>query len=233
MTAALLLTGGPDYAHDFHASSRALAEVIGRVGLEVTVTHDPDEAASLLPGGFDLLVVNALRWQMLHERYAPMRAEWAYSTPDSTRDAITSFVAAGGALLGSHTASICFDDWAEWGDVLGGSWRWEHSSHPPFGDVEARVVPDATDHPVVAGLAPTLSLRDEVYGDLDIRPTADVLMEARRTPEDEPQPVVWTHHYGRGRVVYDGFGHDDVSILDPAHAALLERAVRWLTSEGD
>jgi len=230
VTSALLLTGGPDYAHDFHASSQALAEVLGDAGLDVTVVHHPDEAAALLPGHFDVLVVNALRWRMLHERYDQWRDEWAYTTPPSTRQAITSFVAAGGGLLGSHTASICFDDWPEWGDVLGGSWQWEVSSHPPTGDVEAHLASAAAAaHPIMAGLAPTLALRDEVYGGQVMRPDAEVLMVGRRTPDDAEQPVVWTHRYGRGRVAYDGFGHDAASILDPAHAALLQRAVRWVT----
>ena len=89
MTAALLLTGGPDYAHDFHASSQALAQVIGGLGIDVTIVDHPDEAAELLPGNFDVLVVNALRWRMLHERYDQWRDEWAYTTPPSTRHAIT------------------------------------------------------------------------------------------------------------------------------------------------
>jgi len=229
VTRALLLTGGPDYAHDFHASSAALAEVLGGAGVECTVVHHPDEAASMLPGDFSLLVVNALRWRMLGERYDSMRDEWGYRTPEATREAITSFVASGGGLLGNHTAPICFDDWPEWGDVLGGAWQWGHSSHPPYGDVTARVgSPAAATHPIVQGLPAQLELRDEVYGDMAIRPEAEVLMVARRTPDDADQPVVWTHRYGRGRVAFDGFGHDAASLRNDAHATLLRQAARWV-----
>lgn len=230
MTRALLLTGGPDYAHDFHASSAALAEVLAGAGVECTVVHHPDEVATLLPGDFRLLVVNALRWRMLGERYDSMRAEWGYHTPAATREAITSFVAAGGGLLGNHTAPICFDDWPEWGDVLGGSWQWGRSSHPPFGDITARVgSPAAAMHPILQGMPSELRLCDEVYGDMAIRPDAEVLMVARRTPDDADQPVVWTHRYGRGRVAYDGFGHDAASLRDEAHATLLRQAANWVT----
>ena len=96
MTSALLLTGGPDYAHDFHASSSALAEVLAGAGVECTVVHHPDEAAALLPGHYRMLVIDALRWRMLGARYDAMRAEWGYHTPAATRDAITAFVASGG-----------------------------------------------------------------------------------------------------------------------------------------
>jgi type 1 glutamine amidotransferase len=54
-------------------------------------------------------------------------------------------------------------------------------------------------------------------------------MVARRSDDDRDQPVVWAHRYGAGRVVYDGFGHDATSINDADHAALLRRAVDWVT----
>ncbi len=232
MTAALLLTGGPDHAHDFPASAEALTDVLGDAGVDVTVVDHPDRAAELLPGSFRLLVVNALRWRMLPERYAPWRDEWAYATAPATREALSGFVAKGGSLLASHTASICFDDWPEWGDVLGGSWQWDVSSHPAVGPVEAHTVSgDAARHPVLHGLPTTLALDDEVYGDLSMRPDVQVLMTARRTPDDAEQPVLWTHRYGRGRVVYDGFGHDAASIRHPHHAALLRQAATWLVEE--
>jgi len=226
----LVLTGGPDYAHDFVSLGTALQNLFESDGHQVTVVHHPDDAAALLPGSFDVLLINALRWQMLHERYDQMRAEWGYSTPESTKQAITSFVQAGGGLVGNHTASICFDDWPEWGTVLGGAWNWGRSSHPPLGPVAAHVVPgSAASHPVLAGVPATLELVDEVYGDMDLQPATEVLMTARRTPDDREQPVVWVAQYGEGRVVYDGFGHDVTSVTQADHARLLRNAVRWAT----
>jgi type 1 glutamine amidotransferase len=98
--------------------------------------------------------------------------------------------------------------------------------------VHARVVStDAAAHPVLAGLAPTLDLVDEVYGEVDLADGCEVLMVARRTADDREQPVVWAHRFGDGRVVYDGFGHDAASINDPHHAALLRAAARWCVKE--
>ncbi len=232
MTTALLVSGGPDYAHDFGASAGALAAVLAEIGIVTTVVDHPDAVVDLLPGSFDLLVVNALRWQMTHERYDAMRSEWGYATPAATRRAISTFVASGGGLLGSHTASICFDDWPEWREVLGGAWNWERSSHPPAAPVHAWIASSAAaQHPVLAGAAPTLDLVDEVYGEVDLADGCEVLMVARRTPDDREQPVVWAHRFGTGRVVYDGFGHDAASINDPHHAALIQAAVRWCTEE--
>jgi hypothetical protein len=116
--------------------------------------------------------------------------------------------------------------------VLGGAWNWERSSHPPAAPVHARVVSaEAAAHPVLAGLAPTLDLVDEVYGEVDLADGCEVLMVARRTADDREQPVVWAHRFGAGRVVYDGFGHDAASINDPHHAALIRAAARWCAKE--
>ncbi len=226
-----MLTGGPDYAHDFVASASAVADVLGQDGHHVTVIDHPDVVASALGVGTDVLVVNALRWQMAHDRYDHLRDRWGYTTSDATKESIRSFVAGGGGLVGCHTASICFDDWPEWGRILGGSWNWDASSHPPVGPVSASVVAGgATRHPVVRDVV-ALDLHDEVYGALDLAPGIDVLMTARRHADDDEQPVVWAWSYGAGRVVYDGFGHDAASVRDPSHARLLRNAVHWVAPD--
>lgn len=228
-----MLTGGPDYAHDFVASAGAIAEVLGEDGHQVTVVDHPDLVAPRLGAEADVLVVNALRWRMAHERYDHLRDRWGYTTSEAAKESISAFVARGGGLVGCHTASICFDDWREWGRILGGSWNWEASSHPPAGPVSAIVAPGASsEHPVVRGVD-ALELHDEVYGVLDLEPGIEVLMTARRNPADDEQPVVWAWSYGAGKVVYDGFGHDAASVRDPRHARLLRNAVRWVAPGRD
>lgn len=227
MSRVVVLAGGSPHAHDFAATGAALAEIADDLGHDVTVTDDPDLAAGRL-GDADALVVDGLWWRMEGEAYDRWRAEHAYSPPPATRDAITAHVRGGGGLLAVHTASICFDDWPEWGDVVGGAWRWGVSSHPPLGPVTACVVGD---HPIVAGLPGTIELDDEVYGDLALRDGIEVLVTAKRAVDDDPQPVVWTFRYGDGRVVYDGFGHDVESIRQPAHLALLRRSLNWIVED--
>lgn len=218
-----MLTGGSPHAHDFAAVGSAIELVLSEAGHEVVRVEHPDMAAELLGGGrHDVLVVHGLWWRMLDDAYEPWR-EFAYSTPPSTRAAIDDFVRGGGGLVALHTAPICFDDWPEWGDIVGGSWAWGRSSHPPLGPVSARII---ADHPVVAGLASTIELVDEVYGDLDVREGIDTLAVAQRTADDADQPVVWTYRCGDGRVVFDGFGHDEQSIADSAR--LIRQAVDWV-----
>ncbi len=79
-------------------------------------------------------------------------------------------------LLGLHTASICFDDWAEWRCIRGAQWRWDTSHHPAAVRVSVEVI-DANE-PLTAGAHP-FELFDEVHHNLDMEPTARPLLRAR------------------------------------------------------
>ncbi len=225
---AVVLTGGPDYAHDFTETGPALASIVARTGRDVILVDHPDDIVPLLGDPrVDVLVVNALRWRMLADRYEQWREQWAYTTTSETKEAITTFVRGGGGLVGNHTAPICFDDWPEWSEILGGGWTWDVSSHPPLGPVSASIV--ETRHPMTRELSPSFTLQDEVYGDLSLG-DVEVLATARRTPDDRDQPVVWTHRYGAGRVAYVCFGHDVTSLRHPDVSTLIERSVDWVTN---
>lgn len=227
MARVLLLTGGPDHAHDFAATGGALAGLLTDAGHSVETVDHPDRATeSLATGDHDALVVNALRWRMLGERYDAWRDEWGYATNPALADTVAAYVHAGGGLVGNHTASICFDDWPGWRDVLGGTWNWERSWHPEPGPVHATV---AAEHPVTDGLGDGFDVVDEVYGDLDLADAIDVVATAPRRAGDAPQPIAWVHHHGDGRVVYDALGHDAASLHHPSHTRLLRQAVAWVT----
>lgn len=228
MGAVVVLAGGVPHAHDFPAIATSIVAAVRHIdghADDVDLVDHPDQLVEVLTSRVDVLVVDALFWPMVGDAYDSWRPRWAYSAPHVTRAAITEFVANGGGLVALHTAAICFDDWPEWGDIVGGSWRWGVSSHPPFGRVCARVV---ADHPVTAGLGSTFELHDEVYGDMFVRSHVDVLAVAKRTVDDADQPVLWAHHYGRGRVVYNGFGHDAASIEHPANMQILTQAINWV-----
>ncbi len=222
----LVLAGGSPHAHDFAACGAALVDIAAALHHDVQLVANPDEAAAVLRGDdIDALVIDGLWWRMLGDNYDQWRDEFGYSPSESTRDTFCAYVADGGGMLAVHTTPICFDDWPEWGDVVGGAWQWGVSSHPPVGRVTARIVGT---HPVVAGLPSHITLRDEVYGDMAVRDGVNVLAVARRNDDDDEQPVVWTHSYGNGRVVFDGFGHDADSLHQPHHAQLLGQALTWI-----
>jgi len=229
MRPALIYTGG--ISHPFEAAAPTLGGILEEVGLQPEVTFDLDRVLALLSQRPEaLLVVYALRWSMTqNEKYAPDRARWAMSMPAGARLAIAGHVRAGGGLLGLHTASICFDDWPEWGAVLGGRWRWGTSHHPALGPVAAAL---GREDVLTRGLA-DFTVTDEAYSELDVEPSARVVATVTGVGSVRPQPAVWMYEYGRGRAVYDSLGHDSASINHPIHRRLIQRAALWASGEAN
>jgi len=213
--------------HDFEGTSAVLAARFESLGLQTRTFIEPEEALRALAASPQcrMLTINALRFTMVqNEKYAPFRAKWAFTLSQEGRRIIARFVRDGGALLGLHTASICFDGWPEWRAILGAQWRWGASFHPPTGPVRVEAI--AADEPLTAG-APAFEVFDEVYHHLDVDPAARALLQAR-TADGELQPVMWAHRYGRGRVIYDSLGHGVDSVNEPTHQMILDRAAAWL-----
>jgi uncharacterized protein len=225
---AVVLSGG--LTHDFPATTARLAALLAEQGVAAEVHTDVDAALGALPGAA-LLVVNALRWTMsgpgTPQRYRDLAGQEAASPSPAAREALAAHLAAGGGLLGLHTASICFDDWPGWGDALGGAWVWGRSHHPPVG---AEVAVSVTaEHPLVSGLD-DFTVVDEVYSDLALRPDVVGLLAAPHPGTETPRhPLLWAREHGGGRVVYDTLGHHPPSYDVPEHAEVVRRAIRWTT----
>ena len=223
---AIHLTAG--MYHPSEATAAFWQSLFAELGYEVSTHEDIDQGcAELASRPHDLLVVSALRWSMSqNERYEPHRAQWAYDIPAAARQAISDHLRGGGALLAMHTASICFDTWPQWEEMLGGRWVWGQSGHPPYGPVQTRILDRA--HDLTQGVADFES-RDEVYGHLRLADGLQALAESR--PEGGHwMPTAWCHQWHGARVFYDALGHDMDSFAAPAHRRLLTNALGWLTA---
>ena len=183
-----------------------------------------DAARRIERGNIGLLVVQACRFQMLDARYnADQRAAHAYVTPATVRDAIAGHLDAGRPMLALHTAPICFDDWDRWPSLVGATWSWERSNHPP--PASFTVEPSPT-HALTAGLTP-FTIIDELYRFVEPAPDAEVLATAT-DDGGTVHPIAWSHHAGPARVAYNALGHDHRSLDNTDHRALLARLVDWL-----
>ena len=224
----LLLTGG--HAHDFAATSQAVAELLADEGITTRITQNLDEAFAELAAGahFDLLTVNAVRFRMLPERYSDLRGAYAFEMDDTGRDAIVGHLRRGGGLLALHTAPICFDDWPLWGEIVGASWDWDASGHPP--PQHSQITFSAEEHPISSGLA-DFELIDEVYHGMALEP--DVVALATSPFEGAPQPLLWARTWEGSRVAADLLGHSRSSVEHPLHSTLLARAALWALGRPD
>jgi len=154
----LILTGG--IRHDFDGNTETVIELLGDIGITSEYTNDINVGIERLSSEtFDLVTVMALRWSMGgNQKYASLRDEYGYSMPAECRETLVNYIRQGGGLFGLHTACLCFDDWSEWRDVLGGAWVWGQSFHPPLGPVSvaAATVPRAMEWspPKKRGISP-------------------------------------------------------------------------------
>ena len=217
----LILVGG--IFHDFERSALALTDILAPLGVHSNIECDLESGlASLEHRPVDLLTINALRWEMVGEKYDPYRVKEAYCPSAAARRRILQHVQKGGALLGLHTASICFSDWPEWETLLGGKWVWGTSWHPQPDTIEVTLQPGKLlDH------LNSFNVTDELYTDLSVSSDATILASGRCERVVDPQPLIWSHTFGNGRVVYNALGHDHESLNHPEHAEALRCVVRW------
>ncbi|MBI5088031.1 MAG: ThuA domain-containing protein [Actinobacteria bacterium] len=225
----LLITGG--WAHEFERTTPHLVQCAAAAGIRTDTTDDLEAAAATLAAHeYDLLTVYACWFTMGHERYDAVRDQWSRRTPTALREAIVSHLEAGRGLVALHTAPICFDDWPVWGEILGGRWNWDRSWHPAPGvvEVDPRSPAAGERHPIVDGLEP-FQVVDERYSALDVSSRSEVLAWS----DAEREPALWTHRYGRARVVVDTLGHDERSLDQPDHATILRRSAVWAAGSSD
>jgi type 1 glutamine amidotransferase len=225
----LLITGG--WAHPFGSAAPRLREILDSVpGVPIrsTVVWDlPDALKALQSQKFDLVTVFACWFTMRDPRYSPaQRTEWAREISGELRELLLEHRDRGGPLFAVHTATICFDDWPEWGKWLGGRWNWAESHHPPLGDVSVRIV---APHPIVAGVGDFVVV-DECYSRLSLEPGNTRLAEGRTAQHESPECLLWCKEQG-GRVVYSALGHADASLASPAHQRVIQQAVTWLVND--
>lgn len=231
MTENLILIGG--IYHPFDEASAALSECLGDVGISSTITMDIESGLEQLAAGdqFDLLTIYALRFSMVqHEKYGPFRDEWAFNLSEAGQKAIRSHVERGGGLLAMHTASICFDNWPEWRQILGGAWDWSRSHHPEIGPIHVDIATE--DHAIMSNLS-DFDITDEIYHHLAPLPDVEPLLKAVASQEEGPQTIMWARNLGDGRVVYDGLGHDATSIRNATHQRILKRSALWALKRPD
>lgn len=216
---ALVVCGG--WAHPADMTGPPTAAALAACGFDAELATDLD-AAGLRLGtqAFDLLVVHACSFQMHDARYTPeQRAEFARLTPPAVRVGIAAHLAAGRPMLALHTAPISFDDWPEWPGLVGATWSWERSNHPPPGRFVVEVDP--------AFGVPSFEVVDELYR--FVEPAPDAHLVATATDDDGmTHPIVWLHEAGPARVAYSSLGHDETSLANPGHRALLAALVAWL-----
>jgi type 1 glutamine amidotransferase len=98
------------------------------------------------------------------------------------------------------------------------------------GLVDLKIV--APQNPICAGLPEKIRFDDEPYWPAAIRTDIEVLatsdeMVDKDAKDIKPQPLFWTHTYGKGRVFGCVMGHNIWTFDDPYFRIILLRGIAW------
>jgi uncharacterized protein len=208
----LVYTRTTGYRHD--SIPAGIAALRGMDGYTVDATEDPA----------------AFRHEELNAYAAVVFLSTSGDVLDEAgKEAMKSYVAAGGAWLGIHGASTTEYGWPWFGDLVGARF----DQHPP---VQSGVITVADkDHPATERLGATWTRTDEWYAFTDNpRPRVRVLLTVDETSYEggtmgADHPIAWCHERLGGRSFYTALGHTDESFAEPAFLAHLRGALAWLT----
>jgi len=144
--------------------------------------------------------------------------------PEQAQENLLNFVKGGKGFFVQHMASASFPQWEEFGKLCGRKWVMGTSGHGPRGVFEAKVVDK--EHPITAGME-DFKTDDELYAKLQGTGEIHVLVQADSDWSKKTEPLLVTSNYGKGRTVYNAFGHDRKALLNPSVQKIIVRGVEW------
>jgi len=117
--------------------------------------------------------------------------------------------------------------------MTGGQWV----AHPGNDGVRYTVRIGPTASPITAGIGDFEVASEQYYMHVD--PAVKVLATTRFPVADGPHspngpvdmPVVWTKHYGKGRVFYNSLGHQANIVAAEPCLTIMRRGFAWAAKE--
>jgi uncharacterized protein len=176
--------------------------------------------------------------------------------PEETRDAFVEYVKSGGGFVVVHAANNAFGDWREYNEMIGlGGWGGRNEKTGPYVyfTKDGKLVRDESrgsgghhgpqhpflivvrdqEHPVTRGMPSAwMHAQDELY-DMLRGPAENmhVLATAFASPDKggtgRHEPMIFTVHYGKGRVFHTPMGHAEYSMECIGFIETLQRGAEW------
>jgi len=209
----LLITGDDVGAHPWRELSETTREaLVASKKFDVKVCEDPHilESQTALDA-YDVILF------MIYSRRIP-------TIPGQAQENLLNFVKGGKGFFVQHLASASFPKWEEFGKLCGRKWVMGTSGHGPRGVFTAKVV--NKEHPITAGMD-DFEADDELYAKLQGDGPIEVLVSAYSDWSKKTEPLVFTSNYGKGRTVYNAFGHDRKALMNPNVQRIIRRGVQW------
>jgi uncharacterized protein len=204
MATALIVQGGWD-GHNPKGMSELLGGQLRAKGFDVTISDTLDAFKENDLTQYDLLVPVWTMGTIQRDQLTPLL------------DAVRGGVGIAGVHGGMADA---FRNETEYQFMVGGQWV----AHPGNAGVTYEVFMDGEPDPITAGL-PNVTVTTEQYY-MHVDPGIRVLATTK-FKNGVVMPVVWTKHYGQGRVFYCSLGHTVDIIENPTVLELVTRGMVW------
>jgi type 1 glutamine amidotransferase len=208
----LIVTGFDVGSHQWEASTRLIHAILQKTGrFDLTISEDKEVFASPTLGDYGVVVLSY--------------GFWEESDPSPKAQAgLLEYVKNGGNVVALHFACSSFQDWQEYGVLLGRVWKKGIGGHGPYGEFEVNIKDAA--HPITKGLT-DFKTEDELYAKLTGDEDIEVLASAYSDWSEKIEPIVFVKRYGSGRVVQNVLGHGLDAKQNRSYQRLLIRGVEW------
>jgi uncharacterized protein len=217
----LIYSGSTGYRHDsIPAAVEAMKAISTKAGYTFDATEDPEVFSAEKLKAYKVIVFVSTSTDPKKPE-----SEWFVG---AKRDALQGFLEDGKGVVALHAAGDSHYHWPWYGKMIGGYFE-RHPKGTPKGVV---TVVDRK-HPATAKLPKTLERNDEWYYYKDFDPTMHVLITVDPStigdgqPDVNPNPLVWYHDYGGGRVFYSGLGHSSESYSEPYLVTLISGGLKY------
>jgi len=208
----LIVTGFDVGSHVWEESAKLNQAILRESGkFDVEISKDKEVFASDDLDDYDVLVLNYGFWK-------------EPDPSDEAKQGLLNYVKSGGNVVALHFACSSFQDWREYGDLLGRRWVKGVGGHGPYGEFTVNI--KAADHAVTKGMK-DFTTEDELYAKLSGDAEIDVLATADSQWSGKTEPIVFAKNYGKGRVLQNLLGHGLDSKRNEHYQELLVRCVEW------
>jgi type 1 glutamine amidotransferase len=139
------------------------------------------------------------------------------------------WIKSGKAFVGVHAATDTFNGSDLYCDFIGGIF----AGHPWNANGEHGFVVHEPGHRLTAMFPPRFRWQDEIYQyDLRYKPENLRVLVSLDMPASTPKepwhvPVSWVRDYGKGRLFYTNFGHNDATWKEPMFQKHITEGIAW------
>jgi hypothetical protein len=236
-----VLIWGHSWAHEPNPFAEQALQVLGRKSgaFEPVVTDDPRLLLGDALPQFDALVMNNIheRDPFLPDTFATLDAEQqaaAKKFDAAVKQSILEYVRSGKGIVGIHAATAAFQNWPEYGEMMGGFYgshilqeviiKLEEPGHPLNACFERK--PWRITDEIYIAREPYSRAKLRVLLSLDLGQMPDPGKRA-----DKDYAVSWVRPYGQGRVFYTTLGHVAETYWDPLFLRHVLAGIQFATGD--